>query len=222
MKLVAKASKDYKKMPAEKKVVFYQNNHDLMAATDSGFPTPPTAVSYAAGQLKITALKDAVQAALSKTKGTADAVILAEAAVEIFIDGWAEYCSEIANGNVVKIAAAGFDSTIVDAVHSVITATPVVTVTNENADGEAGLESNALGAEVTYNFIVSTDLSGLKKLGDVFVNTSVGATTYFLSSRQRKIMLTGMPGLVKLYVACFTTNVAGNSSISGIVPFSCR
>jgi hypothetical protein len=222
MKLVAKPSKDYKKLKADKKVTFYQNNHDLMSATGSAFPSPPTAVSYAAGQSKITALKNAVQAALSKGKGTADAVIQAETAVEIIIDGWADYCDSIALGNVVTIAAAGFDPTVVDAGHTVITDTPVVTVADETAAGEAGLESNALGADVTYNFIVSTDLSSLKKLGDVFVNLSVGATTYFLSSRQKKIVLTGMPSLTKLYVACFTTNVAGNSGLSAIVPFSCK
>ena len=222
MKLVAKPSKDYKKLKADAKVVFYQNNHDLMSVTGSDFPSPPSAVSYAAGQTKITALKTAVQTALSRAKGTASAVKKAEKAVEIIIDGWADYCDSIALGDVVIIAAAGFDPTVVDAGHTVITDTPVVTVTNENAAGEAGLESDALGADVTYNFIVSTDLSGLKKLGDVFVNLSVGATTYLLSSRQKKIMLTGMPSLTKLYVACFTTNVAGNSNLSAIVPFSCR
>jgi hypothetical protein len=222
MKLVAKPSKEYKGLSADQKVTFYQNNHDLMSATGSAFPSPPSAVSYAAGQLKITALKDAVQAALSKAKGTADAVTAAEIAVEIFIDGWADYCDSIALGNVVIIAAAGFHPTVVDAGHSVITATPVVKSINENAEGDASFESDVLGEEVTYNFIISTDLSGIKKIGNVFTNTSVGATTFFVSSRQRKITVSGMPSLVKLFVVCFTTNVAGNSSMSAVVPFSCR
>ena len=222
MILVAKPSKDYKNLTAEKKIVFYQNNHDLMSETGSQFLTPPANYSYVAGQLKITALKNAVQTALTKAKGTADAVILAEEAAEIYIDGWAAYTDSIALGNVVIIAAAGFDPTVVEAGHTAITGAPEVLVSNENAEGVAVIESRPLGDHVTYNFMVSTDLSGLKKLGDVFVNQSVGATTYFMSSRQRRVVLTGMPSLTKLYVACFTTNVAGNSNLSAIVAFSCK
>ncbi len=75
---------------------------------------------------------------------------------------------------------------------------------------------------MVYNFIISTDLSGLVKMGNVFVNKTEGVLTYFLSSRQKRVMVSGMPSLVKLFVVCFTTNVAGNSGLSANIPFSCK
>jgi hypothetical protein len=77
-------------------------------------------------------------------------------------------------------------------------------------------------ADSHYNFIISSNLSGLKRLGSFYVNNSVGATTFFGSSKQRKIAVTGLPSKVDLFIVCYATNTAGNSVISTVLPFSWR
>jgi len=220
MKLVPKASKEFKNLQMALFLLFVKNVYAFMSVTTSQFQTPPLA--YTKVLALITALEKAILEAMSRARGTAELQAQAFDAVKDAFSDLADYVSDTAKGNIAIIEAAGFVPTASESVDGTVTATPIVKVISESAIGEVSFSVTDLGPNVTHNYMISTDLSELKRIGNVFVNLSPAAITYNVSVKQKTVLVRGLPSLVPLYVACYTTNTAGNSNISTLVKFSCK
>ena len=147
----------------DKKVAFMQNVLDEMSPLASPFQKPP--IAYTVIQTQLGNVKAAIKVALTKAAGTAKLVDDAFIIVDPSFESLADYVDSIAQGNSTIIISAGFLATSDEATATVVTGMPVIKFEYIAAVGEAGFEVDTLGSEVTYNFIISTDLSGLKKMG---------------------------------------------------------
>ena len=157
----------------DKKVAFMQNALDEMSPVASKFQKPQ--VAYTVIQTQLDKVKAAMKTALTKAAGTAKAVTDAFDIVDVSFESLADYVDSIAQGDSIIIISAGFLPTSDTANAAVVTGMPVVSHEFIQAVGEAGFDVVSLGSEVTYNFIISTDLTGLKKVGIFYTNTTPGA-----------------------------------------------
>ena len=204
----------------DKKVAFMQNALDEMSPVASKFQKPQ--VAYTVIQTQLDKVKAAMKTALTKAAGTAKAVTDAFDIVDVSFESLADYVDSIAQGDSIIIISAGFLPTSDTANAAVVTGMPVVSHEFIQAVGEAGFDVVSLGSEVTYNFIISTDLTGLKKVGIFYTNTTPGAQTFTGSSKQKKIIVSGLPSKTDLFLVCYATNTAGNSILSIELPFICQ
>ncbi len=214
-----KVSRNFKGYPQDKKVAFLTNVLGEMSPVTSQFQEPP--VLYSEVTSELIDVRDAIKVALTKAPGSADLVIDAFDIVDVTFNALADYVDSLAQGNEIIILASGFVATTGEANAVVVANKPAIEFLFIDAVGEAGFLVGSLG-DVTYEFIISTDLSGLKKVGIFFTNTSVGAQTFTGSSKQRRITVTGLPSKTDLFIACYATNTAGVSVLSNILPFSCK
>ena len=204
----------------DKKVAFYQNVLDEMIPVTTPFQKPP--VAYTIVQTQLDKVKSTIKLALTKATGTATAVGDAFAIEDVSFEALDDYVDSVAQGNSIIIISSGYLATSDTANAAVVTGMPVISHEFIQAAGEAAFDVVSLGSEVTYNFIISTDLTGLKKVGNFYSNPTVGAQTFFGSSKQKHVIVTGLPSKVDLFIVCYATNTAGNSLLSNVLPFICK
>ncbi len=204
----------------DKKVAFYQNLLDEMIPVSTPFQKPP--VAYALVQTQLDKVKSSIKLALTKATGTATAVGDAFDIVDVSFESLADYVDSVAQGNSIIIISSGFLATSDTANAAVVAGMPVISHEFIQASGEAAFNVVPLGTEVTYNFIISTDLTGLKKVGNFYSNPTLDAQTFFGSSKQKHVIVTGLPSKVDLFIVCYATNTAGNSLLSNVLPFICK
>ena len=221
MQLYQTVSHDFKEMQHADELVFLQGVHDKMSATGSAFGTPPT--TYVIFQTKLTALGAALGLSLTRVRGSGAAVKAAIKAVEVVADDYADYVNGLAKGSQVIIESAGFHATAAESVPGQPTEQPTVATKDPDAEGCMEFEFGFINSDnIDFNLIIASDLSGVKKIGKMVTFTPIAGVTYFTAcTRQRKLLLTGLPTLVKLYAMCYTTNVAGDSILSKIIYFNC-
>jgi len=217
MILYQTVSHEFKKLNHADELVFLQGVHDKMSITGSPFATPPT--TYVIFQTKLTALGSA----LGMRPKSGAAVTVALKAVEKIADDYANYVDGLAVGSQLIIESAGFHATAAESVPGQPTEQPTVATNNPDAEGCMEFEFGFINSDnIDFNLIIASDLSGVKKVGKMVTFTPIAGVTYFTAcTRQRKLFVTGLPTLVKLYAMCYTTNVAGDSILSKIIYFSC-
>ena len=215
-KKVSRKFKGYKK---DKKVAFLLAVIVKMSA-DIKFKSPPIAYADATTQIKV--VTDAITRSTTKIPGAADDVEAAFKIVDVTFESLAGFVDTLAKGDENIIFDAGFLSTSGEASSVEISDAPVLAHVYIAAAGEAAFTLDCDGEDVTFNFIISTDLSGLKKVGHFYTNPTVGAQTFFGSSTHKKITVTGLPSKTDLFIVCYATNNAGDSILSVVLPFSCK
>jgi len=213
--------RDYKQKEVLEKIPFYQNIHDQMSQTGSAFSAP--AVTYIIGNTQIGTLRSTQITAQSRARGSASLMHDAEKNCEVTIDSWADYVDSKANGSKSIIESAGFKATAEESTPGKVTNQPAIAIINPNVAGVMNFEVGLLqGNSNVFNMIVATDLSGVTQAGNEVILAPVAGVTYYTaSSMQRKISMGGLPKITPLHALCYTTNRAGNSVLSKIIPFSC-
>ncbi len=213
--------RDFVKLAAEKKVPFYQNIHDLMSALGSPFPTPPDPYDYKTGQADISALQSAVQTALSRAKGTADAVKLAAETADTMVMGWADYTDIVAQNNPTVIVAAGFDATSGET-HPLEIPGQVNTLdyVPQKEAGSVLFTQHTMGRGVNFTIIVGTDLSTLVRNGAFVTNSNPAIQLYILTTTHTELLVTGLPAKTAFQAVCYASNTAGNGAMSATLNFS--
>jgi hypothetical protein len=221
MQLYQTVSHDFKEMQHAEELIFLQSVHDKMSATGSAFPTPTTA--YTIFQTKLTELGKSLGLSLTKVRGSGSTVKAAIKAVEVIADEYARYVNGIAVGSQIIIESAGFHATAAESVPGQPTEQPTVATNNPDAEGCMEFEFGLIDSDnIDFNLIIASDLSGVKKVGKMVTLSPIAGVTYFTAcTRKRKLLLTSLPTLVKLYAMCYTTNVAGDSILSKIIYFHC-
>ena len=214
-----KVSRKFKGYKRDKKVAFLLAVLVKMSA-DLQFKNPPIAYTEVTIQMK--EVTDAITIVHTKKPGAADDLEAAFKVVDKIYESLAGFVDIIAKGDENIIYDAGFLATTGEANAIEISDAPVLTFEYISAAGEAAFTLDCDGEKVIFNFIISTDLSGLKKVGNFYTNPTVGAQTFFGSSTHKRIMVSGLPSKTDLFIVCYATNTAGDSLLSVVLPFSCK
>ncbi len=214
-----KVSRKFKGYKRDKKVAFLLAVVVKMSA-DPKFKNPPIAYTEVTIQMK--EVTDAITIVHTKKPGSTSDLEAAFKVVDITYESLAGFVDTIAKGDENIIYDAGFLSTSGEVNSLEISDAPILEYEYIGAVGEAAFNVDCDGENVTFNFIISTDLSGLKKVGNFYTNSIVGAQTFFGSSTHKKIAVQGLPSKTDLFIVSYATNSAGDSILSVVLPFSCK